>query len=107
MGDAAIGMVGMDIETAARNNIPILTIVLNNGVMAAERDVLVTSNEKYGAYLVGGNYKDFAGALGVEAFRAATADAFIPALKQAIAVTETGAPALLEIMVKEGYDFSR
>lgn len=107
MGDAAIGMVGMDIETAARNDIPILTIVLNNGVMAAERDTLLTSTEKYGAYLVGGNYKDLANALGLEAFRAETADAFLPALKRAIAVTEAGKPALLECMVKEGYDFSR
>jgi acetolactate synthase-1/2/3 large subunit len=107
MGDAAIGMVGMDIETAARNDIPILTIVLNNGVMAAERDTLLTSTEKYGAYLVGGNYKDMAIALGLQAFRAETADEFIPALNQAIAVTEGGAPALVECMVKEGYDFSR
>jgi len=107
MGDAAIGMVGMDIETAARNKIPILTIVLNNGVMAAERDTLITATEKYGAYLVGGNYKEFAGALGVAAFRVEEAGEFIPALRQAIAVTESGAPALVECMVKEGYEFSK
>src|SRR2546421_4880342 len=56
MGDAAIGMNGMDIETAARNRIAILTIVFNNGVMGAERDVLKVSDEKYGAMSVGGNY---------------------------------------------------
>ena len=33
MGDAAFGMVGMDFETAVRCSIPILTIVLNNGLM--------------------------------------------------------------------------
>ena len=49
MGDAAIGMTGMDIETAARNRIAILTVVFNNGVMAAERDVLGLSTKKYGA----------------------------------------------------------
>ena len=37
MGDAAIGMVGMDIETAVRNKIGILTIVFDNDVMAIER----------------------------------------------------------------------
>ncbi len=47
MGDAAIGMTGMDIETAARNRIAILTVVFNNGVMGAERDVLKISDEKY------------------------------------------------------------
>ena len=40
MGDASFGMTGMDIETAARNRIAILTVVFNNGVMGAERDVL-------------------------------------------------------------------
>jgi len=30
-----------------------------------------------------------------------------PAIKNAVAVTETGAPFLLEFVVKEGYDFSR
>ena len=33
MGDAAFGMVGMDFETAVRARIPILTIVMNNGLM--------------------------------------------------------------------------
>ena len=33
MGDAAFGMVGMDFETAVRSRLPILTIVLNNGLM--------------------------------------------------------------------------
>jgi hypothetical protein len=33
MGDAAVGMAGMDFETASRSRIPILTVILNNGVM--------------------------------------------------------------------------
>jgi acetolactate synthase-1/2/3 large subunit len=65
MGDAAIGMTGMDIETAARNRIPILTIVFNNGVMAAERDVLELSTRKYGALTVGGSYAKVAEGLNV------------------------------------------
>ena len=31
----------------------------------------------------------------------------VPAIKKAVAVTQSGAPFLLEIVVKEGYDFSR
>ena len=57
MGDASFGMTGMDIETAARNRIAILTVVFNNGVMGAERDVLKISDAKYGAMTVGGNYR--------------------------------------------------
>ena len=47
MGDASFGMTGMDIETAARNRIGILTVVHNNQVMAAERKVLDRVTTKY------------------------------------------------------------
>ena len=107
MGDAAIGMTGMDIETAARNRIAILTVVFNNGVMAAERDVLKLSNSKYGALTVSGNYTKVAQGLNVDATRVEKPAAIVPALKEAVAVTETGVPFLLEFVVKEGYDFSR
>ncbi|HEY6995439.1 MAG TPA: thiamine pyrophosphate-requiring protein [Xanthobacteraceae bacterium] len=107
MGDAAIGMTGMDIETAARNRIAILTIVFNNGVMAAERDVLQLSTKKYGALTVGGNYAKVAEGLNVAATRVEKPSNIVPAIKDAVAVTQSGAPFLLEFVVKEGYDFSR
>jgi acetolactate synthase-1/2/3 large subunit len=107
MGDAAIGMTGMDIETAARNRIAILTVVFNNGVMAAERDVLALSTKKYGALTVGGNYAKVAEGLNVAARRVEKPAAIVPAIKEAVRVTESGAPFLLEIVVKEGYEFSR
>jgi acetolactate synthase-1/2/3 large subunit len=107
MGDAAIGMTGMDIETAARNRIAILTVVFNNGVMAAERDVLKTSTEKYGALTVGGNYAKVAEGLNVASARVEKPANIVGAIKDAVRVTETGAPFLLEFVVKEGYDFSR
>ncbi|MFL6797852.1 MAG: thiamine pyrophosphate-requiring protein [Xanthobacteraceae bacterium] len=107
MGDSAIGMTGMDIETASRNKIAILTIVLNNGIMAAEREVLKVSDDKYGAMKVGGNYSKVAEGLNVAALRVEKPGDLVPAIKQAVSVTETGAPFLLEVMVKEGQDFSR
>ena len=107
MGDASFGMTGMDIETAARNRIAILTIVFNNGVMAAERDVLPLSIKKYDSLLVSGNYKKVAEGLNVAAVRVDKPANIVPALREAVAVTETGVPFLLEFVVKEGYDFSR
>ena len=107
MGDAAIGMTGMDIETAARNRIAILTVVFNNGVMAAERDVLKLSTKKYGALTVSGNYSKVAEGLNVASMRVEKPAAIVPAIKNAVAVTESGSPFLLEFVVKEGYDFSR
>jgi acetolactate synthase-1/2/3 large subunit len=107
MGDSAIGMTGMDIETAARNRIAILTVVFNNGVMGAERDVLKISDDKYGAMAVGGNYAKVAEGLNVASRRVDRPADIVLAVKEAVGVTENGAPFLLEFVVKEGRDFSR
>ncbi len=106
MGDAAIGMVGMDIETAVRARIGILTIVFNNGIMAIERKSMPFAGEKYGTLALGGNYRDVARALGAWAERVEEPGQFVRTLKQAIDVTKTGQPALIECLTKEGYDFS-
>src|SRR5215471_3270318 len=107
MGDSSFGMTGLDIETAARNRIPILTIVFNNGIMAAERNVLKISTQKYGALDVGGNYTKVAEGLGVASRRVERPADIVPAIKAAIDTVNGGAPFLLEFMVKEGQDFSR
>ncbi len=107
MGDAAIGMTGMDLETASRNKTATLTIVFNNSVMAAERDVLVLATKKYRAMDVGGNYAKVAEGLNVHSRRVEMPEDIIPAIKEAVAVVEGGAPFLLEFVVKQGYDFSR
>jgi len=107
MGDSSFGMTGMDIETAARNRIGILTVVFNNGVMGAERDVLKISDEKYGAMAVGGNYTKVAEGLNVAARRVEKPSDIVGAIKEAVTTTESGAPYLLEFIVKEGRDFSR
>ena len=107
MGDAAIGMVGMDIETAVRNKIGILTIVFDNGVMAIERGHMPFTADTMDGLKLGGEYDKVAEALGAWARRVERPDDFVPALKEAIKVTESGQPALLDCIVKEGYDFSQ
>ena len=42
-GDAAIGHTGMDLETAVRERLPILSILLNNSAMAIEMPVMPAS----------------------------------------------------------------
>ena len=106
MGDAAIGMVGMDIETAARNKIGILTIVSNNGSMAIERSGMSFAIEEYGSHTQGGDYRSVAKALGGWGVRVERPEELVPAFKDAIAVTKTGQPALIECITKENFDFS-
>jgi acetolactate synthase-1/2/3 large subunit len=107
MGDASIGMVGMDLETAARNRIGILTLVFNNGSMANERKSMPLAMERHRALDQGGNYSEVAKALGLWSMRVEKPDAFLPALRQAIESTQSGTPALIECMVKHNLKFSR
>ena len=63
-GDAAIGFTGMDFETAVRERIPILSILLNNFSMAIELKVMPISTEKYRSTDISGNYAEMAKAFG-------------------------------------------
>ncbi len=107
MGDAAIGMVGMDLETAVRNRIPILTIVMNNGIMATEKSSTTVAEERYSVLAQGGDYATVARALGAWSERVTQPGDIVPALHRAIAATEAGGPALLEFITKPETSASR
>jgi thiamine pyrophosphate-dependent acetolactate synthase large subunit-like protein len=105
-GDAAIGFTGMDFETAVRERIPILSVLLNNFSMAIELKVMATATQKYRSTDISGNYADFAKALGGWGERVTEPDAIVPAIKRAIAKTREGTPALLEFITEKAVDFS-
>jgi acetolactate synthase-1/2/3 large subunit len=100
-GDAAIGMTGMDFETAVRNNIPILSILFNNYAMAMEFKVMSVSRAKYHSTDISGNYADWAKALGGYSERVTDPDQVVHALLQGIAATKEGKPALLEFITTQ------
>ena len=65
IGDYGFGMVGLDIETAVREKIPVLTIILNNSAMGIYRPHnFPTANELYGTKYTTGDYAKIADALG-------------------------------------------
>jgi len=106
-GDAAIGFTGMDFETAVRERIPILSILLNNFSMAIELKVMPVSTEKYRATDISGDYAAFARALGGYGERIESAADIVPAIKRGIAVTQKGQPALLEFITSKEVAVSR
>ena len=105
-GDAAIGFTGMDFETAVRERIPILSVLLNNFSMAIELKVMKVATEKYRSTDISGNYADFARALGGWGERVTEPGAIVPAIKRAIEKTREGTPALLEFITEKAVDFS-
>lgn len=101
MGDAAFGMAGLDIETAVRASIPIMTIVLNNGVMTEYSSYLPYIAEHHDANKLGGDYAKVGEALGAYAERIESPDELIAAFHRGIRANAEGRPALIEVMVKE------
>jgi acetolactate synthase-1/2/3 large subunit len=105
-GDAAIGFTGMDFETAVRERIPILSVLLNNFSMAIELKVMATATKKFRSTDISGNYADMAKAFGGHGERVTEADDIVPAIKRAMAKTREGTPALLEFITEKAEDFS-
>lgn len=107
MGDAAFGMAGLDIETASRSEIPILTVVLNNGVMTHYYDHMPYATEHWGSNALGGEYAQVAEGLGAYAEKVEAPDDVAPAIQRALAANREGRPALLEMKTKEEETIAR
>ena len=97
-GDGSFGLTGMEIETAARNGIKTLTVVLNNESLGASRETL---HDRFKGHEIGislkGDYAALARALGAYGERIDQPQELQPALNRALAHP---GPALLEIAVK-------
>jgi thiamine pyrophosphate-dependent acetolactate synthase large subunit-like protein len=106
-GDAAIGFTGMDFETAVRERIPILSILLNNFCMAIELPVMPVSTEKYRATDISGDYAAMARAFGGYGERVMDPNEIIPAIRRGIEQTKKGVPALLEFITSKEIAISK
>ena len=100
-GDAAIGFTGMDLETAVRERIPILSILFNNSAMAIEIPVMQVSEEKFGSTQLSGNYADMARAFGAYGERVTSPEDIDSALRRGIEATQQGQAALLEFITEK------
>jgi acetolactate synthase-1/2/3 large subunit len=100
-------MVGMDLETAVRCKIPILTIVLNNGQMGGYTAHMPDASAAYGANLLGGDYAGVAKALGAHAERVEGPDRLRGSIERCIGCVASGRPALLEAITHEEPTMSR
>lgn len=106
-GDAAIGFTGMDFETAVRERLPVLSILLNNSSMAIELPVMPEATERYRATDISGNYAEFARALGGYGERVTTPSEIRSAIARGIEATRNGQAALLEFMTAKETRASR
>ena len=108
MGDFAFGSVGMDIETAVRAEIPIITIVLNNSIMAIYPDSrFPVAVERYNIKGVGGQFSEVAQALGAYSEKISDPQEIVPSIRRALDVNRNGQTVLLEFITKEEGAYSK
>ena len=105
-GDAAIGFTGMDLETAVRERIPILSILFNNFSMAIELPFMEYSTEKFRTTDISGNYSEMAKSFGAYGERVEIPDDIVPAIERGIQKTREGVPALLEFITAKEIQYS-
>jgi acetolactate synthase-1/2/3 large subunit len=106
MGDTAFGMIGMDVETAVRARIPIITIVLNNGLMGGYGQWMRDAVDRYGSNRLAGDYAAIGRALGAHTELVAEPAQLRPALERCVASVAAGQTALLEVMTHEEHDLA-
>ncbi len=98
MGDAAIGMVGMDLETGVRNRIGTTTIVLRNAVMGGYVDYHPVAAQNFAIHELGGNYAELARSLGAHAERVVDPGDVAAALRRALDANSDGTPSVIEVI---------
>lgn len=101
MGDAAFGMAGLDIETAVRSEIPIMTIILNNSIMTHYSSNMPYATEHWKLNELSGDYSKVAEGLGAFSEKVTTPDQIAPAIKRGLEANSEGQPAVLEIITRE------
>lgn len=101
LGDAAFGMTGMDVETAARERIGVLTILMNNSAMGGYEKVMPLATERHRSKYLSGDYTAVARGLGAHAERIERPDELAPAIARGAAMTMEGRPVVLEVITRE------
>ena len=101
MGDGAFGMSGLDLETSVRAELPITTVLLNNGAMSTyEGTSLIgpVSKKDYGVSSMKGNYAKIAKGMGSEGIRVEKPNELVMALKNAQQLNKDGKTVLIDVI---------
>ena len=107
MGDLAFGTAGLELETAVRERIGTVTVLLNNSVMGGYTAYMPVASERFGSNRLSGDYVAVARGLGAHAEGVERPDDLAAAISRAVAASRGGRPALIEAVTKEEPVFLR
>ena len=101
MGDGAFGMSGLDLETSVRAELPITTVLLNNGAMSTyEGTSLIgpVSKKEYGVSSMKGDYAKIAKGMSAAGIRVEKPNELEMALKNAQQLNKDGKTVLIDVI---------
>ena len=101
MGDLAFGTAATEVETAVRERLPIMTILLNNSRMGGYNHHMPAASERFGSNQLSGRYAGVAAELGAYSERVEDPNEVAAAIARGIAATRDGRPVVLEMITKE------
>jgi thiamine pyrophosphate-dependent acetolactate synthase large subunit-like protein len=102
MGDGAWGMSGTDTAAAARMNLPITTVLLNNGGMATYPGGFPTARETYDVSFMDGDYAKITEGMGGVGIPVSQPEELGPAILKARQLNDEGKTVLID--VKSNYE---
>ena len=96
-GDGSFWMVAQDLETAVRENLPVVTVINNNFAFGNTRDRQASAHGgRYrGVFYGNPDFAAFARLLGAHGERVETSAGLVPALERALA---SGLPAVVDVV---------
>ncbi len=97
MGDGAFGMSGLDIETSVRADLPITTVLLNNGGMATYPGGFPTARTQYGVSHMTGDYAAIAEGMGATGITVMRVGELGPAIRKARKLNDDGRTVLIDV----------
>ncbi len=101
MGDLAFGTAGMEIETAFREKLSIMTILLNNSRLGGYSNYMPVASDTYNSNKLTGDYTAVAKGLGAYAEKVERPEDVKGAVERGIQATREGRPVLLEMITRE------
>jgi thiamine pyrophosphate-dependent acetolactate synthase large subunit-like protein len=99
-------MTGMDLETAARNNIGTLTVIKHDSIFSGYDKNIPETVKRFDASTQRGDYAALARALGCHAETVTKPADIRPALDRALNATREGQPAVLDVITAETRELS-
>ena len=108
MGDMAFSTVGLDIETAVRCDIPIMTVVNNNSYMSIYDNLrFPVALERYNVKELSGQFAEVAQAMGAYSEKVTDPGEIVPAINRGLEATNSGRPVVLEFITCDEGEYSK